>query len=112
VKNTREIIRKVREKKADCEFLLVATSLPNPILTDPKAKFWGYQEEHMTALSEIAKDTAGVAVADIGGVHRYMQQRKRFVDMTSNNVNHPNDFFYRVHAQFLAGMLIDGEAQV
>lgn len=112
VKNTREIIRKVREKKADCEFLLVATSLPNPILTDPKAKFWGYQEEHMAALSEIAKDTAGVAVADIGGVHRYMQQRKRFVDMTSNNVNHPNDFFYRVHAQFLAGMLIDGEAQV
>ncbi len=106
VKNTREIIRKVREKKPECEFLLVATSLPNPILTDPKAKFWGYQEEHMAALSEIAKDTEGVVVADIGGVHRYMQQRKRFIDMTSNNVNHPNDFFYRVHAQFLAGMLI------
>ena len=60
----------------------------------------------MEALSEIAKDTEGVAVADIGGVHRYMQERKRFIDMTSNNVNHPNDFFYRVHAQFLAGMLI------
>ena len=106
VSNTREVIRRVREKKPECEFLLVATSLPNPILTDPKARFWSHQEEHMAALSEIAKDTKGVAVADIGGVHRYMQQRKRFIDMTSNNVNHPNDFFYRAHAQFLAGMLI------
>lgn len=61
----------------------------------------------MAALSKIREDTAGVAVADIGSVHRYMMERKRFIDMTSNNVNHPNDFFYRVHAQFLAGMLID-----
>ena len=60
----------------------------------------------MKVLSEIAQDTASVAVADIGNVHRYMMERKRFIDMTSNNVNHPNDFFYRVHAQFLAGMLI------
>ncbi|MBQ2956143.1 MAG: SGNH/GDSL hydrolase family protein [Clostridia bacterium] len=106
VQNTRRIISIVREKKPECEFLLVATSLPNPILTDPKARFWSHQERHMEALSAIAADTAGVAVADIGSVHRYMQERKRFIDMTSNNVNHPNDFFYRVHAQFLAGMLI------
>lgn len=107
VSNTREIIRRVREKKPECEFLLIATSLPNAILTEPKAKFWSHQENHMAALSKIREDTAGVAVADIGSVHRYMMERKRFIDMTSNNVNHPNDFFYRVHAQFLAGMLID-----
>lgn len=106
VENTRKVIAAVREKKPECEFLLIATSLPNPILTDPRAKFWSHQEHHMAALSEIAKDTEGVAVADIGSVHRYMMERKRFIDMTSNNVNHPNDFFYRVHAQFLAGMLI------
>lgn len=107
VENTRKVIAIVREKKPECEFLLVATSLPNPILTDPKARFWSHQEHHMAALSEIAKDTAGVALADIGSVHRYMLERKRFIDMTSNNVNHPNDFFYRVHAQYLAGMLTD-----
>lgn len=106
VQNTRRIISLVREKKPECEFLLVATSLPNPILTDPKAKFWSHQAHHMAALLDIAKDTKGVAVADIGGVHRYMQRRKHFIDMTSNNVNHPNDFLYRAHAQFLAGMLI------
>ena len=106
VENTREVIRRVRAKKPECEFLLVATSLPNPILTDPRARFWSHQEHHMKALSAIAEDTEGVAVADIGAVHGYMLQKKRFIDMTSNNVNHPNDFFYRIHAQFLAGMLI------
>lgn len=104
--NIRKVIEKVREKRPECEFILVATSLPNPILTDPRAKFWSHQERHMETLSEIAQDTSGVAVADMGGVHRYLMERKRFIDMTSNNVNHPNDFLYRVHAQFLAGMLI------
>jgi hypothetical protein len=85
----------------------VATSLPNPILTDERAKFWSHQEHHMAALSEIAKDTSGVAVADIGGVHRYMMERKKFLDLTSNNVNHPNGFFYRIHTHFLKEMLIE-----
>ncbi len=107
VENTRKVIGIVREKKPECEFLLVATSLPNPILTDPKARFWSHQEKHREALSAIIADTQGTALADIGSVHRYMLKRKRFIDMTSNNVNHPNDFFYRVHAQFLAGMLTD-----
>lgn len=109
--NIREVIRKVRANQPECEFLLVATSLPNPILTDPRARFWSHQEHHMGLLSEIAQDTPGVAVADIGSVHRYMMERKQFIDMTSNNVNHPNDFFYRVHAQFLSGMLIDTGAE-
>jgi len=104
--NIRKLIGLVRDKKPECEFILVATSLPNPILTDPRARFWSHQEHHMAALSEIAQDTRGVAVADIGSAHRFMMERKKFIDMTSNNVNHPNDFFYRVHAQFLADMLI------
>ncbi len=105
-KNTREVIRRVRAAKPDCEFLLVATSLPNPILTDPRAKFWNHQEHHMKVMAAIEADTEGTAAVDIGSVHRYMMERKKFIDMTSNNVNHPNDFFYRVHTQFLAGMLI------
>ena len=107
VANTREIIRRTREASPDCEFILVATSLPNPILTDEKARFWSHQEHHMGALSAIAQDTKGVAVADIGGVHRYMMERKKFLDLSSNNVNHPNGFFYRIHTNFLREMLIE-----
>lgn len=109
VENTRKIIAGVRAKKPECEFILVATSMPNPILTDPKARFCNHQGRHTAALTEIAQDTPGVALADVGGAHRYMLEKKRFLDMTSNNVNHPNGFLYRMHAQYLAGMLIDAD---
>lgn len=34
-------------------------------------------------------------------------KRKRFIDITGNNVNHPNDFMVRCHGQLLAEMLIE-----
>ncbi len=105
--NIRTIIRHVREKHPLCEFILVATSLPNSSLTDPRACFWGNQQHFKERLDAIAADTNGVAVANIRDMHRYLLEHKRFIDLTANQVNHPNDFFYRCHAQFLAGMLID-----
>lgn len=105
--NIRTIIERVRAKHPACEFILVATSLPNAMLTDPKAPFWGNQRFFKERLDAIAADTAGTVVANIRDVHKYLLTRKRFMDLTSNQVNHPNDFFYRIHAQFLAGMLID-----
>ncbi len=106
--NTRAIIRSIRKKKPETEFILVATSTPNPILTDPAAPFWGNQLYFKAALDAIAADPAmggGMAVADITGMQQALHARKRFVDTTGNHVNHPNDFFHRLHAQFLAGIL-------
>lgn len=106
----RTMIRLVREKNPLCEIILVATSLPNPILTDPKARFWGNQEFFLERLNAIAADPhmgGSIAVANITDMHRYLLSRKNFLDLTSNNVNHPNDFFYRCYAQFLYGMLAE-----
>ena len=106
----RTMVRLVREKHSLCEIILVATSLPNPILTDPKAKFWGNQEFFLERLNAIAADSSlggGIAVANITDMHRYLLSKKSFQDLTSNNVNHPNDFFYRCYAQFLYGMLTE-----
>lgn len=105
--NIRTVIDKVRAKHPDCEFILVASTLPNPMLTDPKAPFWGNQRFFKERLDAIAADYSGVAVANIRDVHKYLIEHKRFMDLTSNQINHPNDFLYRVHAHFLAGMLID-----
>lgn len=105
--NIRTVIDKVRAKHPACEFILVATSLPNEMLTDPKAHFWGNQRFFKERLDAIVTDTAGTVVANIRDVHKFLLSRKRFMDLTSNQVNHPNDFFYRVHAHYLAGMLID-----
>lgn len=105
----RTMITLVRNKNPECEFILIATSLPNSLMTDPKACFWHNQEHFLSALKNIADDKSlsGIALANITDVHRELLSRKRFIDLTSNNVNHPNDFFYRCHAQFLSGMLID-----
>lgn len=101
----RELIGLVREKNPDCEFILIATSLPNPVLTDKRAPFCGNQRYFLEKLQNIELDTTGVAVANITDAHRYLLTKKRFIDLTSNHVNHPNDFFYRIHAQWLATML-------
>ncbi len=106
--NTRTVIRAIRAAKPETEFLLVATSTPNPILTDPAAPFWGNQIHFKPVLDAIAADPGmggGMAVADITGMQQALLTRKRYIDITGNHVNHPNDFFHRLYAQFLTGML-------
>ena len=34
-------------------------------------------------------------------------EKKRFFDMTANNVNHPNDFLVRAQAQNVLSLLIE-----
>ena len=105
---TRRTVECIRAALPECEFILVATSTPNPILTDEKAPFWGNQCRFRPVLDAIAADPAyggGIAVADITGMQAALHSRKRFIDTTGNHVNHPNDFFHRLYAQFLCGML-------
>lgn len=105
--NIRSIMQQVREVNPQAEFLLIATSTPNPMLTDPRAKFFNGQSLFKEALDEIAADPIegkGVAVANIRDMQAFLHSKKRFIDTTGNNVNHPNDFFYRLYAQYLCGM--------
>jgi len=109
-KNVREFISCVIKKNSNCDFLLIATTLPHAILTDSRAKFCGNQHLFKERLDSIASDPklkGRVAVADITAMHKYLIENKRFIDMTSNNVNHPNDFLYRCYANFLKEMLCD-----
>ena len=99
------IIEAVRKQKPEAEVILVATSTPNPRMTHEKACFWGNQQEQKPYLDEIAAAFPGVAVADITGMQRFLHSKKRFMDTTGNHVNHPNDFFHRLYAQFILGML-------
>ncbi len=107
-KNIVKIIDCVRKTNPNCEIILIATSTPNPIMTHPDACFWRNQCKFKDVLYEIAREKApsgAIAVANITDMQKYLHTRKRFTDTTSNNVNHPNDFFYRLYAQYLYGML-------
>lgn len=88
-----ENIRRIREHQAnpDCEFLLVGTTVPNEasgLLHDHRA--------FATAL--FALEDERTAVVDMGALQQFMLRDKIFIDMSGNNVNHPNDFLARMHA--------------
>jgi len=104
----REKIDKIRslilEDCPQCEFLIVATSVPNPILTTEENWFWRYQYQYYEALLPL--ECEGTQVANIRDMQMEALKTKRFIDMTGNNVNHPNDFFQRMYAQFISQMLI------
>ncbi len=105
--NLETIVTETRKRLPDCEFLLVATTLPNRLLTDPAAPFWGQQENFYAEMKMLEQNFNGVAVANVTQMHSDLLARKRFIDLTTNNVNHPNDFLYRSQAQFLFEMLND-----
>ena len=99
--NTESMIKAVRAKNPSCEFLLVATHLPNP----DEGSRQGPQAEYAACLNEIADSISGVAVANVTEVHQHLLTKKRYGDMTANNVNHPNDWLIRVQGQILAQAL-------
>ena len=103
-KNIENIIEIVLKNKYNTEFVLVATSTPNPLLTADEAKYYGNQILFKKELDKIAEKYEGVAVADITGMQAFLHKKKRFIDTTGNNVNHPNDFFHRLYAQYLLEM--------
>lgn len=108
--NIRSIMKDVRNTNPNVEFLLIGTSTANPIMTHPKAKFNNGQEKFKDAMDTIANEPenqVGVAVANIRDMQAFMHSKKRFIDTTGNNVNHPNDFFYRLYAQYLCGMFFE-----
>ena len=45
------------------------------------------------------------AIADIQGVQKVIENRKRYIDLTGNNLNHPNDYLARIYAQVLMTLL-------
>ena len=91
-----------------CDYLLLATTLPNQ---EVKLGDANTQGEHSAKLFELEKQgtatTGGVVVADMTAIHSYLLESKRFIDMTANNINHPNDFLVRAYAQVVCTMLIE-----
>lgn len=93
--NIKTIMAAARAGNPDVEFVLIATTLPNPMV----GRFLGYQEDYLPMLQ--ALEAPGVAVADMTTFHKHLLMRKRFCDMSGNNVNHPNDFLARAYAHVL-----------
>ncbi len=102
--NTKLMIQKVREQLPACEFILVASMLGNADWTTLHHERF---PEYRDALAELCEP--GIALADVTSIWAGMLKQKKFIDLTGNGVNHPNDFGHRVYAQIISALLVDAD---
>ena len=88
-----EIVNKVKNKNPDCDIILISTTIPNPESEQSK---WN-QSSFYLEYEKLNLDH--VAFVNMTKVHLDLLKRKKFRDMTGNNINHPNDFLARAYAQ-------------
>lgn len=94
---TNKLMEVIRKVSLETEFLLLATTLPNELADTEPYHFWAHQDEYSESLMGL--EGAGVAVADIQAVQKEIGKRKRYIDITGNWLNHPNDYLARIQAQ-------------
>ncbi len=99
--NIKSIIDTTRASNPNCDIILVATTLPNK---ETKG-FFKNQINFIDEINKIANENDNIAVADMTSMHKFLLSKKRFFDMTGNNVNHPNDYLVRVYAQVILKVL-------
>lgn len=102
-KKTEKLRNRIQNELPDAEFILIATSLPNTLLNTEPLNFCAYQHEYAKALEPLCGP--GCILANIQDVQRIIMKRKRYIDITGNNINHPNDFFARIHGQIIDTLL-------
>ena len=99
--NIKSIIDSVRDANPLCEFLLVSSMIGNSRIYQS----YNTVVDYRAALNELAAEYEGVAVADVTAVHQALLSRKDFYDMSSNGINHCNDYMARVYAQVMIASL-------
>ncbi|MFO1005751.1 MAG: SGNH/GDSL hydrolase family protein [Planctomycetaceae bacterium] len=97
----KQTINKIREKKPECEFILVASMLGNHNWVTLKNELFG---QYRNKLNELTSPS--VALADLTSVWEKFLRLKQDWDQTGNGVNHPNDFGHRVYAQVISALLL------
>ncbi len=101
--NIQDIMNKILQRNPNCEFVLVSTMIPNPNVTG----WTGNIPEFEGELLSLAADYKGVAVAPMTTMSQSVYSLgKRFVDVNSNNINHPNDFMHRIYAQTILKVML------
>lgn len=97
------IITLIRERNPECEFVLLGTMIANPKALNQSKNQIGYFEK----LEELAQENEGIACVNIGQMHLEMLEKgKKYIDMTGNNVNHPNDFLANIYSMNILSLLI------
>jgi len=100
-------MKAVRAAQPEADLVLVAGMWGNPEWTAARPDLY---PRYRDALAELAAADDGVALADLTTLWGWMLRRKRFVDLTGNGVNHPNDFGHALYADVVTAAILGDEA--
>ena len=100
---------KVLEIKPEAAVMIVSTMTPHSGSNWDHVAIQQQEKQLLTLAKQYRKDEKNVAVACVNSVSVAVQEHKTFNDYSGNNINHPNDWFYRVYAQTLLQTLIGYE---
>lgn len=100
---TQKLIDKIKEENPDAEIVMMASSLANELAETAPYWFCANQRDHGSSLASLCKE--GIVLADIGSMQKELMKKKRYIDITGNWLNHPNDYLARVQAQIVNTIL-------
>lgn len=101
--NIRKLIESIRARNAECDIILLGTMLANPQAKNQ----YKNQTEYSAINNKIAGLYENVVCVDVGAMHReLLDGGKKYMDMTGNNVNHPNDFMARIYCMNLLATMV------
>lgn len=108
-RNMKKMADAMYELNPEVAVMFVSSMSPHP------ASNWDFdsvKQQEKVLLSQAKKyrnDGKACAVACVHSVSMAILEHKTFNDYSGNNINHPNDYFYRVYAQTLLQTLIGYE---
>lgn len=102
--NTEAMIQALRVAKPDVGVILVAEFSPNP---DWAGAHYNRRAKNRAALHDLYSQYENIAFVDVGAVSRRIVERKKFMDISGNNINHPNDFLTAVYADLVDSAITD-----
>ena len=100
INNIKQMINKIGQR----DVILISTIMPNPdAMNDSNVRFVNKQESYLSYLKGLENEH--IAVCDLTTFHKELLKIKPYVDLSGNNINHPNDFLGRCIAIALLRML-------
>ena len=92
------MIQALRQTNPDVSIILVSEFFPNP---EWEQAHYKRHQSNRNALHDLYSQYENIAFVDVGKVSRKLVARKKFQDLSGNNLNHPGDFLHSVYAQLI-----------
>ncbi|WP_210713254.1 MULTISPECIES: GDSL-type esterase/lipase family protein [Pseudomonas] len=96
--NLENIVKKVRSKNPETQFILASPIRPNP---KSKIHHHEYLNKYVTALKDIAIENDNIMAIDLTSAWDRANKNKTFYDLTANGLQNPNDYAHRIIAEVI-----------